>query len=223
MGWVPPELPKDPSIIMLYFDELREIYVAGERRQKEEAMKAIFKIIAIAAVALTVMAVHASAAELYVPPKAPPVDEVQDARLDAHDVAMARILERLENLEIIAGAIIDKQPPLKAPRVMATAPVVRSTSVVVPPGHHAHETVTGEVIIHGNENMGSAAAHAGIARPWVRIAEAGEVVSSGWAAVSQDGCPPVGCPVRRRVSVSVIDRPAGGPIAKMGRALFGKQ
>lgn len=64
---------------------------------------------------------------------------------------------------------------------------------VVPSGMHAHTTYDGRTIIHGNENLGSASAHVGIAPPWVRTAEAGQTVYGiGYGASSS--CPPGGCP-----------------------------
>jgi hypothetical protein len=230
MGWVPPDLPKDHTLIMLHFDELREMYVAGERRQKEGAMQAILRIGALVALALCVLGVKARA-QGYVPPKAPPVDEVQNARLDAHEVAMARILDRLESLEsrLAMGTPHPNPPPqvgrgqLKAPPVvMETRSAPQSLRVAanrIPPGHHAHQTITGEVIVHSDANLGNAAAHHGIARPWVRIAEAGEIVGSGQWAVDSD-CPVGDCPVVSRGWAAPVYR--AGPLKKIGRALSGK-
>jgi hypothetical protein len=47
---------------------------------------------------------------------------------------------------------------------------------VVPAGHHAHRKIDGSIVIHGDWNYGSASAHQGIARPWPKIAVAGQTV-----------------------------------------------
>lgn len=64
---------------------------------------------------------------------------------------------------------------------------------VVPSGMHAHQTIDGRTIIHGNENLGSASAHMGIASPWIRTAEAGQTVY-GIGYGSSGGCPGGQCP-----------------------------
>ncbi len=89
------------------------------------------------------------------------------------------------------------------------APVVArvASSVVVPPGMHAHTKADGTVIIHGDENFGNAAAHAGISHPWPKTAVAGQVVqttaTAPVAATSRytssysqttSSCPAGGCP-----------------------------
>jgi len=67
------------------------------------------------------------------------------------------------------------------PAVLGSKPTVLTLkpplpqAIVVPPGMHAHVTIDGRTIIHGNENLGDPVAHAGIARPWIRTAEAGQV------------------------------------------------
>ncbi len=63
------------------------------------------------------------------------------------------------------------------PSAVSVPQAVFYSQTVVPPGMHAHRTETGEVIIHGDENRGSAAAHAGITYPWYKIATAGQTVS----------------------------------------------
>lgn len=85
-------------------------------------------------------------------------------------------------------------PPTMVQKVQ-TAPKALQ---VVPPGHHAHVRLDGTVVIHGNENLGNAAAHAGIARPWVRTAEAGQVVRVAAPAFRTYTlpCPDGRCPLR---------------------------
>lgn len=39
------------------------------------------------------------------------------------------------------------------------------------PNTHAHQMMDGGVLVHSDSNMGNAAAHAGVAYPWVRIGE----------------------------------------------------
>jgi hypothetical protein len=80
------------------------------------------------------------------------------------------------------------------------------TPTVVPPGHHAHVKQDGTVIVHGNENMGNHEAHAGIAYPYVRIAEAGQPVPTSQTqsynyqstySYQSSSCPNGVCPQRR--------------------------
>lgn len=51
---------------------------------------------------------------------------------------------------------------------------------VVPPGMHAHRRADGSVIVHGDENYGDPAAHAGVVGAgWPKIAVAGQPVPGG--------------------------------------------
>jgi hypothetical protein len=58
------------------------------------------------------------------------------------------------------------------PKPPQAAPV----PVVVPAGHHAHRTLDGRTVIHGDWNVGDPAAHAGIPWPWPKTAFAGQTV-----------------------------------------------
>lgn len=82
-------------------------------------------------------------------------------------------------------------------------------AVVVPPGHHAHTRADGSTFIHGDENYGDPAAHAGVARPWPKTGFPGqtvivdEVVSNAPASIlAADPCPGGVCPPRGRRTVS---------------------
>lgn len=161
------------------------------------------------------------------------VDEQQNARLDAHEVKMDLILSRLDALEgkLRATPDVSPLPPPgyqlpKSPvyevqepdRRTVSAPLPSVKSVVVPPNHHAHRTISGEVIVHHDSNHGDPIAHQGIARPWVKVAKAGQIVSvstsgfvsGGYVSApsysrsvvvertrSVKGCPPGGCPTKR--------------------------
>jgi hypothetical protein len=143
----------------------------------EEAMNVLLLAVAVAV---------ASPPQAPALPQAPPVR----VQLDDHE-------RRLRELEAKAGIV-----PKPLPTAKASAPPVAQTYTLVPPGMHAHRTADGRVIVHGNENFGNAAAHAGIARPWIRIAEAGQRVP--YATVRPPatfggvfyggGCPAGGCP-----------------------------
>lgn len=96
-----------------------------------------------------------------------------------------------------------------APLAAAAVPTARA--VAVPPGHHAHRTTDGRVIVHSDTNHGNAAAHAGVQWPWPKVAYAGQVVASSTtvtaatsAPLAVASCPAGGCqtaaragPVRR--------------------------
>ena len=98
-------------------------------------------------------------------------------------------MQRLENL------LLASQPKV-VPVPAKTAPTV------VPPGMHAHRKLDGTIIVHGNENLGNAQAHEGIAHPWPRIAEAGQTVTntsigssySATYSIQSSGCPNGVCP-----------------------------
>lgn len=94
---------------------------------------------------------------------------------------------------------------LEQPRSAPTAAAPRA--YVIPAGYHAHRTVDGRTIVHSDALNGNAAAHAGIAPPWVKTATAGQTVylSPGTAAVStgatyyqSSGCPSGFCPAPQR-------------------------
>lgn len=73
---------------------------------------------------------------------------------------------------------------------------------VVPAGYHAHQRQDGTVIVHGDENFGDPVAHAGIARPWPKIATAGQTVRGAVVqpraqrVIYGSSCPGGVCPVR---------------------------
>lgn len=80
------------------------------------------------------------------------------------------------------------------PVVYSTAPKASTVSLVtVPAGMHAHKMADGSTMIHGDENFGNAAAHAGVVgRNWPKPAYAGQTVS---ISTSGDGfCPTGTCP-----------------------------
>lgn len=136
-------------------------------------------------------------------PDPPPVVE----RLDRIDADLRRLERKIDSLlpskaPTAVTVRTVKADPLPPPVMATTASVVQSAPFVgiVPQGMHAHRTTGGAVIVHGNENLGSAAAHAGIERPWIRIAEAGQTVSGVVYAADGGGCPNGVCPtVRSRV------------------------
>lgn len=122
------------------------------------------------------------------------------ARLDAHDRELAALRRELAGLKsqlearsaFAQAAPAAALPPAPVPMATYAAPpgdgwawtgaawtrpFPGSSAVtfqVVPAGSHAHVTTDGVTVTHGNENFGSVAAHAGIARPWIRVAEAGQ-------------------------------------------------
>lgn len=57
--------------------------------------------------------------------------------------------------------------------------------IVVPSGQHAHRMSDGRILVHGNQNYGNASAHAGIALPWVQMAEAGQRIRVGRPSTAQ--------------------------------------
>lgn len=93
-----------------------------------------------------------------------------------------RLVQRVAELEARVDQLERRLGMAVAPRVGPA-----TSAVVVPPGQHAHRTTSGEVIVHGNENLGNAAAHAGISYPWIRIAEGGQTLQT-------TTCPAGGCP-----------------------------
>lgn len=99
-----------------------------------------------------------------------------------------KLEQRVSDLEQRVAQLEKQLNPVVKPQ-----PIV-SNSVVVPAGSHAHTTIDGKVIIHGNENLGNAAAHQGIAYPWIRTAEAGQVVQQSSTVTQkymQSNCPMV--------------------------------
>jgi hypothetical protein len=87
-----------------------------------------------------------------------------------------------------------------APEVVPT-PRREATAVVVPRGSHAHTRIDGSVFIHGDENLGKAAPHAGVALPWPKTALPGQTVvvsnpvSNPFALTAAGpSCPAGGCP-----------------------------
>jgi len=73
-------------------------------------------------------------------------------------------------LDNSGGSKITPEQPVKS--------ATNSGTAVVPAGHHAHRYPDGTTLIHGNDNLGKAAPHAGLAYPWTRIAEAGQTVKA---------------------------------------------
>lgn len=65
-------------------------------------------------------------------------------------------------------------PPVRQP--VPDPPPVKSAGRVVPPGSHAHIRIDGTWIIHGDENIGRADAHRGVAWPWPKAAFPGQRV-----------------------------------------------
>lgn len=119
-----------------------------------------------------------------------------DYKVDAPPSPLER---RLTNVEWRLSQIENKLGMY--PTTPHVAPAAATT--VVPPGMHAHRTEDGRIIVHGNENLGNAAAHQGIAHPWIRVAEAGQSVvtaqpittaTSSYSATYSSGCPNGVCP-----------------------------
>lgn len=110
-------------------------------------------------------------------------------------MAMPMALAMASDADAFAALALAKA---KRERESIKQPVVPAvTAQVIPPGFHAHRKTDGMVIVHGDENYGSAAAHAGIERPWPKIAVAGQVVQSANVvpqAVSNSTCPGGNCP-----------------------------
>lgn len=80
-----------------------------------------------------------------------------------------------------------------------------SQLVTIPPGYHDHTHTDGTVIVHSDKNVGSAAAHEGIERPWPKTGFPGQTVVTGNSTVlAADPCPNGVCPVNRRVSSTVV-------------------
>lgn len=123
------------------------------------------------------------------------------APAQTHDDRLAALEKQVAALTAAVDRVLGAQQPQQ---------------VVVPAGSHAHVTTDGRTIIHSNANLGSAAAHVGIAPPWIRTAEAGQTVTMGANATqstftrqgpfvstshtvqSAGGCPPGGCPTGRQ-------------------------
>lgn len=78
--------------------------------------------------------------------------------------------------------------------------------VTIPPGYHAHTRTDGTTFVHGDENFGDPAAHAGVARPWPKTGFPGQTVevNGNTAVLAADPCPNGICPVNRRVSSTVV-------------------
>lgn len=136
--------------------------------------------VVLIAVCLAVLIAPPAAAQQ---PAATPDPSPVIARLDGHDLAIAQLKAEVEALK----ARLTTPPPARVVASAAVAPVVTpppvpvritqaSFSGVVPPGMHAHRRVDGSVFVHGPESHGDPHAHAGVAPPWVQIAQAGEYV-----------------------------------------------
>jgi hypothetical protein len=112
-------------------------------------------------------------------------------------------------LEARVTALEQRVAALEQPRQAATVrpavPVApaQPRAVVVPQGMHAHVTVDGRTIIHGDHLNGNAAAHAGVPHPWHKSAVAGQTVylTPGTQGVTasaqyygQSACPGGVCP-----------------------------
>lgn len=90
-----------------------------------------------------------------------------------------------------------------------TASATVKRAVVIPPGHHAHTRADGSVFIHGDENFGNPAAHAGVVRPWPKTGFPGQtvivdegVLDAPASILAADPCPGGVCPPRGRRAVS---------------------
>lgn len=88
-------------------------------------------------------------------------------------------------------------------------PALVKRAIVVPPGHHAHTRADGSTFIHGDENYGDPAAHAGVARPWPKTGFPGQtvivdeaVLNAPASVLAGDSCPGGVCPPRGRRTVS---------------------
>lgn len=77
------------------------------------------------------------------------------------------LTRRVEVLERAAG--IREVPTVAAPR---------TSSTVIPPGHHAHTRTDGTTLVHADSSRGDPAAHAGVAWPWVVTGLPGQTVQS---------------------------------------------
>lgn len=102
---------------------------------------------------------------------------------------------------ILAAGQPDRDPlPLKRdPKPLAAAagpPAAPAAPTIIPPGMHAHRRTDGTILVHGNQNLGSAPAHAGVPRPWIRIGEAGQPVPPARITPASN-CPGDNCPARR--------------------------
>lgn len=136
--------------------------------------------VVLIAVCLAVLIAPPAAAQQ---PAATPDPSPVIARLDGHDLAIAQLKAEVEALK----ARLTTPPPARVVASAAVAPVVTpppvpvritqaSFSGIVPPGMHAHRRVDGSVFVHSHANLNDPAAHAGVAPPWVQIAQAGEYV-----------------------------------------------
>lgn len=85
-------------------------------------------------------------------------------------------------------------------------PSLVKQAVTIPPGYHAHTRADGSTFIHGDENFGKAAPHAGVARPWSKTGLPGQTVIVDETAftASVEPCPGGVCPPRRSISSHYI-------------------
>lgn len=123
-----------------------------------------------------------------------------------------------------------------------TDPVVppRRTAVVVPAGHHAHTRIDGTTFIHGDENYGLAAPHAGVERPWPKTGLPGQTVivdeplavtiPKSTDVFAAADCPNGRCPAQVRGTTSTVTQSYSattstrssrtGPIRRLFGAIF---
>lgn len=87
------------------------------------------------------------------------------------------------------GACPQPSGPMFLP-VPAIPPAPLPNAAVVPAGYHAHRRLDGTVFVHGDENYGSAAAHAGVTLPWPKVALAGQVCPTGACPAATLSLPP---------------------------------
>lgn len=116
--------------------------------------------------------------------------------------------------------VVNKMPPAfvvvnRMPAMVSKAdPLPR----VVPTGMHAHRRTDGTILVHGDENYGSAAAHAGIVWPWPKVATAGQTVPGQLVSVpytlpGSSSCPGGVCPAPQSAPAPLF-QPFGGRFRK---------
>lgn len=127
-------------------------------------------------------------------------DYKQDAPPPPLENRVADLERRVRLLEGQIYALTD--PKLRPVTAKEEQKQQTQSTVTVPPGYHAHRTTDGRVIVHGNENLGNADAHEGVAHPWIRIAEGGQTVQTqqtySYQSYSSTSCPNGVCPTQRR-------------------------
>lgn len=152
------------------------------------------------------------------PPQLPPLPQAPplEARVTVLEQEVKFLKQRMDRVKPLDQFDWYQQhgqtggwPAVAAPVILA-APIAQAT--VIPPGYHAHRTTDGRTIVHHDSNHGNAAAHAGIAHPWVKTATAGQTVYASGVTQSasyysqSSSCPGGNCPVQS----SHIFAPFGG-------------